>query len=244
MRSLLLSQVRRALGGALDMRHFTPGYQPWDQRLCVVPDGDLFAAIRGGNATVVTDQIAGFDAGQVKLASGQTLDADIVVTATGLDLQTLGGARVFVDGQAYAPGEHMLYKGVLLENLPNFAWIVGYTNASWTLKADLASQYLCRLYKHMDASGLGVAVARDRRGCKLADETVFGGLSAGYVQRGNQRLPRQGREAPWRVTHHYPSDKQQLLHAPIADGVLSFAPLQTAVAPSAAEARTPCLQAA
>lgn len=231
MRRLLLSQVRKALGGALDMRHFTPAYQPWDQRLCVVPDADLFDAIRGGKATVVTDRIAGFDSGQVKLASGQALDADIFVTATGLDLQVLGGTQLFVDGQAYMPNRHMLYKGVLLQDLPNFAWIVGYTNASWTLKADLLAQYLCRLYRHMDANGLGVAVAHDRHGCQVEDETIFGGLSAGYVMRTADRLPRQGRDAPWRVTHHYPTDRRQLLDEPIVDSVLSFEaarPAQTA----------------
>ena len=244
MRRLLLSQTRKALGGALDMRHFTPDYQPWDQRLCVVPDADLFNVIRGGNASVVTDRIAGFEAGQVKLASGQALDADILVTATGLDLQVLGGTQLFVDGQAYAPNRHMLYKGVLLQDLPNLAWIVGYTNASWTLKADLAAQYLCRLYRHMDANGLGVAVAHDRRGCRVEHETIFGGLSAGYVTRVSDRLPRQGREAPWRVTHHYPTDRRQLLDEPIADGVLGFEAARPAEATSRHEGRTASLQTA
>ncbi len=244
MRALLLSQVRKALGGTLDMGHFTPSYQPWDQRLCVVPDGDLFNAIRSGNATVVTDHVAGFDNGRVLLASNQALEADILVTATGLDLQVLGGTQVFVDGQAYAMNRHMLYKGVMLEDLPNFAWIVGYTNASWTLKADLATQYLCRLYRHMDANDLGVAVPRDRRGCQVRDETIFGGLSAGYVLRTSDRLPRQGREAPWRVTHHYPTDRRQLLDEPIADGVLSFEPVRAATAPAHSETAAPALQVA
>ena len=242
MRRLLLSQVRKALGGALDMRHFTPAYQPWDQRLCVVPDADLFKAIRSGGATVVTDRVAGFDGSRIALASGQTLDADVFVTATGLDLQVLGGTRIFVDGQAYEPSRHMLYKGVMLENLPNFAWIVGYTNASWTLKADLASQYLCRLYRYMDANGQDVAVARDRHGCRQDGETIFGSLNSGYVMRTRDRLPRQGREAPWRVTHHYPTDRRLLLDEPIADGVLAFEPAHAASAPARAAAAA--LQAA
>ena len=244
MRRLLLSQVRRALGGAADMRHFTPSYRPWDQRLCVVPDADLFQSIRSGKASVVTDRIDSFDAGLVKLASGQALAADIVVTATSLDLQVLGGTQLFVDGQAYAPSRHMLYKGVLLEGLPNFAWIVGYTNASWTLKADLAAQYLCRLYRHMDAQGLGVAVAHDRHGCQVEGETIFGGLSAGYVTRVSDRLPRQGREAPWRVTHHYPTDRRQLLDEPIVDGVLTFEAARTTQTANGREDRAPSLLAA
>jgi len=224
MRALLLSQVRKHLAGSADMRHFTPTYQPWDQRLCVVADADLFGALRSGKAAVVTDRIAGFDGKKVLLASGQSLEADVLVTATGLDVQALGGAQVFVDGQAYAPQRHMLYKGVLFEDLPNFAWIIGYTNASWTLKADLAFDYLCRLYKHMDQRGLGVATPHDTRGCRLDDESIFGALSSGYVLRAADRMPRQGREQPWRMTHHYPTDRHILQREPVDDGVLRFAP--------------------
>lgn len=224
MRAFLLSQAQKQLGSEVDMRHFTPSYQPWDQRLCVVPDADLFRAVRSGKAAVVTDRIAGFDGTQVQLASGQRVEADVLVTATGLDVQALGGALAFVDGQRYAPEQHMLYKGVLLEDLPNFAWIVGYTNASWTLKADLAFDYLCRLYKHMDERGLGVATPHDAHGCKVANESVFGGLTSGYVQRAEGQLPRQGSRQPWRVTHHYPTDKRVLIDEPLDDGVLTFEP--------------------
>ena len=224
MRALLLGQVRRHLGGSADMRHFTPSYRPWDQRLCVVPDADLFRAVRSGQAEVVTDHIAGFDGTTLRLASGRLLQADVLVTATGLDVQVLGGMQVFVDGQAYAPQRHMLYKGVLFEDLPNFAWIVGYTNASWTLKADLAFDYLCRLYKHMDQRGLAVATPHDARGCRLDGESIFGGLSSGYVVRAAERMPRQGREQPWRVTHHFPTDRRMLQDEPIDDGVLRFVP--------------------
>ena len=224
MRALLLGQVRRHLGGSADMRHFTPSYRPWDQRLCVVPDADLFRAVRSGQAEVVTDHIAGFDGTTLRLASGRLLQADVLVTATGLDVQVLGGMQVFVDGQAYGPQRHMLYKGVLFEDLPNFAWIVGYTNASWTLKADLAFDYLCRLYKHMDQRGLAVATPHDGRGCRLDGESIFGGLSSGYVVRAAERMPRQGREQPWRVTHHFPTDRRMLQDEPIDDGVLRFVP--------------------
>ncbi len=226
MRALLLAHVRRHLrGSAVDMRHFTPTYQPWDERLCIVSDGDLFHALRGGRAAVVTDTIDSFDNNRVLLRSGQALDADVLVTATGLELEAFGGAQVTVDGQAWQPNEHMFYKGVLLEGLPNFAWIVGYINASWTLKADLAASYLCRLYRHMDERGLAVATPRDTRGC-MADESMMDGLSAGYIARAKGALPRQGREAPWRVTHDYPTDQRTLLHDPVEDGVLVFEPRQ------------------
>ena len=227
MRGLLLSLVRKHVGQGFDMRHFTPSYQPWDQRLCVVPDADLFGALRKGRADVVTDRIVGFDGKRVLLASGQAIEADVLVTATGLEVQALGGAQVFVDGRPYAPQRHMLYKGVLLEDLPNFAWIVGYTNASWTLKADLAFDYLCKLYRHMDQRGLVVATPRDHGGNKL-DESIFGGLTSGYVQRAQDRLPRQGREQPWRVTHHYPTDQRVLRDTPVDDDVLHFEPARSA----------------
>ncbi len=232
MRALLLALTRKHLGGSADMRHFTPSYQPWDQRLCVVPDADLFNAVRSGQAEVVTDRIAGFEGTNVRLASGRVLPADVLVTATGLDIQMFGGMQLNVDGQPYAPQRHMLYKGVLFEDLPNFAWIVGYTNASWTLKADLAFDYLCRLYQHMDARGLAVAVPHDVRGNRLDDESIFGGLSSGYVQRAAERMPRQGREQPWRVAHHFPTDRRVLQDEPVDDGVLRFEPLRAEAARS------------
>jgi cation diffusion facilitator CzcD-associated flavoprotein CzcO len=231
MRRFLQRRVHKLLQGSSDMRHFTPAYAPWDQRLCIVPDADLFVAIRSGRASVETDRIAGFDAGGVLLHGGGRLDADIVVTATGLQLQALGGMRVSVDGAAYAPQRHMFYKAVLLEDLPNFAWVIGYTHASWTLKADLVADYVCRLIRHLDMHGLGVAVPRDSAGHKLPDESVMDNLNAGYIRRAGAQLPRQGRQAPWRVTHHYPSDKV-LLAGPIDDGVLRFEPRRQGGAPA------------
>ena len=221
MRQFLLKQAERHLAGSADMAHFTPRYMPWDQRLCIVPDADLFAAIRKGTASVVTDQIAGFDGRAVRLASGARLDADVLVTATGLDVQVFGGMAISVDGQAYAPREHMLYKGVLMEGLPNFAWILGYTSLSWTLKVDLAAAYLVRLIRHLDANGLGAFCPHDEHGHRT-EESVMGNLTSGYLVRANDRMPRQGRAGPWHVTHHYPSDKATLLSAPLEDGVLSF----------------------
>jgi monooxygenase len=221
MRGFLLKQTEKHLAGSADMAHFTPRYMPWDQRLCIVPDADLFASIKGGAASVVTDQIAGFDGRAIVLASGQRLEADVLVTATGLDVQVFGGMAISVDGQAYAPQQHMLYKGVLMEGLPNFAWILGYTSLSWTLKVDLASAYLVRLIKHLDANGLGAFCPHDEHG-QRTDQSVMGNLTSGYLVRANDRMPRQGRAGPWHVTHHYPSDKTTLLTAPLEDGVLSF----------------------
>ncbi len=230
MRVLLLGHVRRRLHGAVDMRHFTPAYQPWDERLCIVPDGDLFKVLRSGEATILTDQIAGFDGKRVMLLSGEVLDADVLVTATGLEVEAFGGAEVSVDGKAWRPGEHMFYKGVLLEGLPNAAWIVGYTNASWTLKADLAATYLGRLYQHMQAQGMAVVTPRDADGCKT-EASILDGLSAGYVARARKRLPRQGRSGPWRVPHDYPSDRRMLLDDPVTDDALIFDPPSVARAP-------------
>ncbi len=221
MRKLLLKQAARHLGGSADMAHFTPRYMPWDQRLCIVPDADLFAAIRDGAASVVTDAIAGFDGRAVLLESGERLEADVLVTATGLDVQVFGGMAVSVDGRPYAPQEHMLYKGVLMEGLPNFAWILGYTSLSWTLKVDLASAYLVRLWRHLDAHGYA-SFRPDDEQAQRTEQSVMGNLTSGYLVRANDRMPRQGRAGPWRVTHHYPSDRATLLKAPLEDGVLSF----------------------
>ena len=224
MRALLLGLARRQLGKNVDMAHFTPSYQPWDQRLCIVPDADLFRAIRSGQAAIATDRIAGFEGRDVLLASGARLAADVLVSATGLQMMAFGAVQVSGDGEPYAPQRHMLYKGVLMEDLPNFAWIVGYTNLSWTLKADIAATYICRLIRHLDAHGLAVACPHDDAGNRCEDEGVMSNLNAGYVVRAKDAMPRQGARPPWRVTHHYPSDRAALLDAPIDDGVLRFEP--------------------
>ena len=148
--------------------------------------------------------------------------ADVLVTATGLDVQVFGGMAVSVDGVAYAPQQHMLYKGVLMEGLPNFAWILGYTSLSWTLKVDLAAAYLVRLIRHLDANGFASFCPRDEHGGNRTEQSVMGNLTSGYLVRANDRMPRQGRAGPWQVTHHYPSDKATLLSGPLEDGVLSF----------------------
>jgi len=221
MRKLLLWGVKRQLGDDIDMRHFSPSYDPWDERLCAVPSGDLFKVLRSGEASVVTDHIDTFTPDGVKLKSGKTLEADIIISATGLHMQMLGDIDITVDGKRRAPNEVMTYKGVLVEDAPNLATIFGYTNASWTLKADIAADYICRLLRHMDANGYQMAVPRDDEGV-ADDSSVMGALNSGYVKRAADRLPRQGKKLPWRVLNHYSRDKEMLLEEPIDDGILEF----------------------
>jgi monooxygenase len=226
MRRFLMRQVSRRLPPGISMVHFNPRYQPWDQRLCILPEGDLLESIGRGQARVITDQVREFAADHIKLESGAELRADIVVSATGLELQTFGGMQILVDGIPYEPHKHMLYKAVLMEGLPNFAWIVGYINASWTLKVDLAAAYLCRLIRRMQATNTAFVVAKAEPGQAL-DEAVMGALSAGYVHRSRDQSPRQGRQVPWRVTHDYLEDRKLLLHAPLEDAVLQWHPARS-----------------
>ena len=221
MRKFLLGSVRKHLGENFDMSHFTPKYMPWDERLCAVPDGDLFAALKSGTAEIVTDQIDTFTETGIRLKSGETLDADIVITATGLNLQMLGGMTLHVDGEARPLHEAMTYKGVLVENIPNLAWMFGYTNAPWTLKSDIAGQYLCRLFKHMDATGAQVVMPRDLEGCSM-DIGMLDSLNSGYVQRAKDVMPRQGRKLPWKVLMHYGHDRKMLLRDAIEDDAIKF----------------------
>ena len=229
VRWVLLRGVRRQLGADFDLSHFTPRYQPWDERLCAVPDGDLFRALRSGKAQVVTAAIERFTATGIRLQSGQELAADIVVSATGLKLQLLGGMRLSVDGEPFEPSSKLVYKGVLVQDVPNAAWIFGYTNASWTLKADIAAAYVCRLLNHMQDRGQQVFIARDEQGCAL-DSSVMSSLNSGYVRRGAALLPRQGDRAPWQVLNDYRLDAQLLRDGPIEDGILQFEAFQAAEA--------------
>ncbi|WP_250628332.1 flavin-containing monooxygenase [Pinirhizobacter soli] len=216
MRRLLMAQMRLYAGKGMDMRHFTPSYMPWDERICVVPDADLFKAIKAGKVSMATDRIDTFTPTGIRLASGQELPADIVVSATGLTIQVLGGMQVRVDGELHPLHDRMLYKAVLVQDLPNFAVVIGYANAPWTLKADLAATYVCRLLTHMDTSGAAVATPRDLDGV-AAEGNVLGQLAAGYVKRGDAVMPRQGRAYPWAVEHHYGRDRRMLVAGPIPD---------------------------
>jgi cation diffusion facilitator CzcD-associated flavoprotein CzcO len=234
VRSLILRLAERQLRGASDLANFTPRYQPWDERLCVVPNGDLFKAIRSGRADIITGRIERFTPTGVRLESGVELPADIIVTATGLNVQLLGGAQVEVDGAPVAVNEGVTYKGVMLEGVPNAVMVFGYTNASWTLKADLTCEYACRLLNHMDRRGYDQAVAyatpADRDTSSVIDT-----LRSGYVQRAADRLPRQGTRGPWRVRQDYLRDLPILRYGPIEDGVLQLRRAATGVAELALE---------
>ena len=221
-RKVLLAAVRAQLGPTVDMVHFTPSYDPWDERLCVVPDGDLFRVLRRGEASIVTDHIDTFTETGIRLRSGAELPADLVVSATGLQIQLAGGAELEVDGKTVDTRDRMLYKGVLMDGVPNSMFVLGYTNASWTLKADLASEYFSRLLKHMDAHGhdqvLPVADDADR-----SDVSVMGdSMRSGYIQRGDAVMPRQGRRMPWQIRNDYLRDAPMLRRGAIEDPVLRF----------------------
>lgn len=222
-RTILQGLVERQIGKHADMRHFTPRYNPWDERLCAVADGDLFAALRSGRASMATDHIDSFIETGIRLKSGAELKADVIVTATGLNAQMFGEVDVRVDGKAHAMGDLMTYKGTLLQNLPNLAWIVGYINFSWTLKVDIEAAYICRLLKYMDTHAITAVTPRAPAG--EADEgNIMSLLKCGYVKRSIHTLPRQGRHLPWRVLHDYPRDRVMLTQEPIADGALEFTP--------------------
>ncbi len=235
VKRLLLSTAKKQLGGSTDMANFTPRYNPWDQRMCVIPGGDLFRTIRDGKAQVVTGTIDSFTPAGVKLTDGTELPADIIVTATGLEVQMLGGAELFLDGSPIDITERLTYKAVLIEGVPNAAMIFGYTNSSWTLKVDLAAQYICRLLATLDGRQRAVAVAYGPD-AEHGTGSILSSLSSGYVTRGNTRMPRQGKHAPWRVTHNYLSDYALLKRKPVDDGVLQFLPADAATAGSAAKA--------
>ena len=217
----ILAMVRAELGPDYDVAtHFTPRYNPWDQRLCLVPDADLFAAIRGGRATVVTDTIERFTPTGLALRSGATLDADIVVTATGLDMQLMGGLQLAVDGMRVDPSQTFSYKGMMFSGVPNLASTFGYTNASWTLKADLTSEYVCRLLNHMDRRGFTECRPMNE-GAELRAAPWLD-FSSGYVTRGMAKFPKQGEVAPWKVHQNYALDILAFRYGRLDDGVMRF----------------------
>ncbi|MET8777271.1 NAD(P)/FAD-dependent oxidoreductase [Nocardia sp. NPDC050713] len=221
-KKLLLAAVRLQVGADLDMRHFTPSYNPWDQRLCVVPNGDLFKVLRSGKASIATDRIDTFTETGIRLASGEELEADIVISATGLTVQMLGGASLEIDGEPVVTRDRVVYKGALLDGVPNAMMVLGYTNASWTLKADLAAEYFCRLLNHLKSNGLTKFVAVAKDGDRGADSVMGGALTSGYIKRGDAVMPRQGTNGPWQVVNNYFRDRALLRKAPLEDGVLTF----------------------
>ncbi|HEY1944545.1 MAG TPA: NAD(P)/FAD-dependent oxidoreductase, partial [Roseiarcus sp.] len=213
------------LGPGADMReHFTPRYNPWDQRLCLVPDGDLFKAIREGKASIVTDEIETFTEAGVKLRSGAELPADIIVTATGLVMRLLGGMEVVVDGRVVNTGATLSYKGMMFSDVPNLASSFGYTNASWTLKADLTAEYLCRILNRMDRGGYAYCTPRVSDPSVTMDATPP--LASGYMQRAMDILPKQGSKRPWKLHQNYAKDMLALRFGAIDDGALVFTRLR------------------
>ena len=212
--------ARMALGRDYDIEtHFTPPYEPWDQRLCVVPDGDLFRAIREGRAAIVTDQIERFDESGLNLRSGGHLDADVIITATGLNMKILNGVTLVVDGRAVDLSGSMAYKGMMYSGIPNLASALGYTNASWTLKCDLVAQHVCRLLNYMRRHGyVQVTAHRD----PSVSEIPVLDFTSGYVQRAMPWLPKQGARAPWRLHQNYVKDLAALRWGRVDDRALRF----------------------
>ena len=220
-KALILKGVRYFLGPDYDVeRHFTPRYNPWDQRLCLVPDADLFRAIRAKQVSVVTDQIDTFTETGIRLKSGRELEADLIVTATGLALQLLGGMTVEVDGKAINPADTLAYKGMMYSDVPNFAVVSGYTNASWTLKADLVCEYVCRLLNHMQKNGLRQCTPRlDEPDMERLPWVDF---SSGYIQRAVDKFPKQGARRPWRLHQNYAMDLMSLRYGSVRDKAMVF----------------------
>ncbi|MDB4470934.1 NAD(P)/FAD-dependent oxidoreductase [Deltaproteobacteria bacterium] len=219
-RKLLLGEVRKRVGPDVDMKHFSPQYKPWDERLCAVKSGDLFEAVKNGSVSIVTDHIDHFTKTGIKLKSGQELDADIVVSATGLDMKFFGGIGIVVDGEEFQPSEKLNYKGVMLEGLPNIGFTFGYTNASWTLKADLTSEWICRVLQYMDKTGVQQVVPVNDDPSVFAED--FLDFQSGYVQRAVSKFPKMGNKLPWRLLQNYGIDLMMLRYGKIADGTLQY----------------------
>ena len=221
----LLKKVREEIGEMVDVeKHFTPRYNPWDQRLCLVPDDDLFRAIQSGKASVVTDQIEKITEGGVQLASGDHLDADIIVCATGLELVVLGGAEFTLDGHAIDFANEWTYKGMMCSNIPNMVHTFGYINASWTLRADLIATWVCRLLNHMRTTGMTTATPRinDELAASMTQRFWIDDFSAGYMQRVMHRFPKQGDQMPWMNPQNYRKDRKMFRDDPIQDAELIF----------------------
>ncbi|MDT9012650.1 NAD(P)/FAD-dependent oxidoreductase [Novosphingobium sp. APW14] len=221
VKAFLEKQLQENLGPNYNKADFTPPYNPWEQRLCLVPDADFFEAIKAGKASVVTDQIEKFDKTGITLKSGEHLDADIIVTATGLKLAVAGKIAVSVDGKAVDFSKHYYYRNCMFSNVPNLAAVFGYLNASWTLRVDIIGDYLTRLLKQMDAIHAQAAVPVMPEGQEPEEDDIFD-FSSGYIQRGKHMMPRNAASLPWRLNQDYRQDKQDMRQAPLDDGVLQF----------------------
>jgi monooxygenase len=228
MRNALMTMARRRLPEGYDVeKHFGPRYKPWDERLCLAPNGDLFRTIREGKADVVTDTIDRFTKTGIRLNSSEDIEADIIITATGLNLRLFGGAAILRNGVPVDLTESMTYKGMMLSGLPNMAFTIGYTNASWTLKADLASEFVCRVLNHMDAKGYDTVVARHPG--DSVEERPLMDFTPGYVLRALDTLPKSGSRVPWRLKQNYLLDMGLIRHGKVDDTALEFSEHEAAV---------------
>ncbi|WP_298284535.1 NAD(P)/FAD-dependent oxidoreductase [Novosphingobium sp.] len=221
VRDFLTKKIKAALGDKYDEKAFTPPYDPWDQRLCLVPDADLFEAIKAGKASVVTDHIDRFDATGIMLKSGQHLDADVIVTATGLKMVMAGKIALSLDGAPIDFAERYYYKGVMFSNLPNLAVVFGYLNASWTLRADINARYVCDVLNAMKAKGADLAVPKLAPDHQLDEDNIYD-LSSGYIERARHLLPKSASDMRWRLNQDYVRDVAWMKSDPIEDGVLQF----------------------
>ena len=231
VKTRLIDMVRGELGPDYDVAtHFTPRYNPWDQRLCLVPDADLFGAIRAGKAAVETDTISTFTESGIALSSGKHLPADVVVTATGLEISLMGGVPFSVDGVPVNLADSLQYKGMMFSDVPNLSFTFGYTNASWTLKADLVAMYVCRVLNTMTKRGLRQATPRI--GSEEITREPFADFSSGYIKRALDRLPQQGDRKPWRLNQNYAMDVMALRFGSVDDSMdfTNPAPRERAVA--------------
>jgi cation diffusion facilitator CzcD-associated flavoprotein CzcO len=228
----IIGMVREQLGPDYDVeKHFTPSYNPWDQRLCLVPDADMFTQIKSGKASVVTDHIDRFTETGIRLKSGQELEADVVVSATGLVLEVWNGIEISVDGKRVDASQTLSYKGMMYEGVPNMASAFGYTNASWTLKCDLTCEYVCRVLNHMKKTGLRQVTPVNTDPSVTFEPWLD--FSSGYVQRAMAKFPKQGNKAPWRLDQNYAKDLMNLRYTKLDDGVLRFTNRVGAQAPAA-----------
>jgi len=220
-RAMLRKAAQKQLPEGYDVdTHFKPAYDPWDQRMCLVPDGDFFAAVKSGKAEIVTDQIEAFTPAGLRLRSGAELDADVIITATGLNLLPLGGIGLTVDGAEVRVPERVAYKGMMLDGVPNMAFAIGYTNASWTLKVDLVSSYVSRIVRHLRENGYASVTPRLSG---PIETSPFIQMTSGYFERSRHTLPLQGSSAPWRLRQHYFKDAA-LWRAPVDEKELDFRP--------------------
>ena len=222
VKEFLHKRIRKIMGPDFDLAAFTPPYNPWDQRLCLVPDDDLFAAIKAKKAAVVTGRIAAFERDGIRLDDGRHLPADIIVTATGLQLAVAGKIAVSVDGEPVDFAERYYYKGCMFSNLPNLAAVFGYLNASWTLRADINSDYICRVLNAMKARGADIAIPTLADPAALEEDDIFD-FSSGYIQRSKHIMPKNALAYPWRLNQEYVLDRKRMVVDPIEDGILTFA---------------------